>query len=506
MVESVRAASTEGKRHGWQFFGGHSFMPQKRRARETRKQMPSPFSTTRRRLIGVNLLVVAAILAIMSIAVYAFDTYTVDQQVNQQLHGSAMHESPDLLTKVHQSEVNDHDPLYNPTSPNVFTVTLNVQGQVVEDEDNVARYGLPDVAAARAVLSGQKPNSYVTTQRGAHDYRLYTMPIYDHGHIAYALQAGTSLDLRDQQLHALMVTLLLVGIGVLLLTGFSSAFLTGRALIPARLAFARQRQFAAAASHELRTPLALVRSQAELVAGEIRDVEERMGKPLTTQAGKASDAGEMGQGVSVAADVEEILTEVDYMNRMVNDLLVLARDERDHRGLAWERLNLRAVAAAAAEKVQLLAETHGLRLLTDETEGDATREPIYVMGDADRLRQLTFVLLENATCYTPPGGTIRVAVHMAPRPRLLGSHGAHALLSVSDTGGGIAADQIPYIFEPFYRATTSQGQKDESSGTGLGLAVASWIAHAHHGAISVKSEPGAGSTFMVTLPLATDQN
>lgn len=108
--------------------------------------------------------------------------------------------------------------------------------------------------------------------------------------------------------------------------------------------------------------------------------------------------------------------------------------------------------------------------------------------------------------YTPTGGNIRVAMRLEKRAHLLGDHRRHAYISVSDTGVGIAPEHLPHIFEPFYRVVSAARPLHENGtqhGTGLGLALAQWIVHAHGGAISVESTPGAGTTFNVALPLAS---
>jgi signal transduction histidine kinase len=122
--------------------------------------------------------------------------------------------------------------------------------------------------------------------------------------------------------------------------------------------------------------------------------------------------------------------------------------------------------------------------------GDLTQ--IEVVGDADRLKQLLFNLVDNACRYTPPGGTVTLA---------LGEQDGMAALSVRDTGPGIAPDDLPRIFERFYRA--DHARSGEAGGTGLGLAISRVIAEAHGGRIEVESTLGQGSTFTVRVPIAT---
>jgi signal transduction histidine kinase len=112
-----------------------------------------------------------------------------------------------------------------------------------------------------------------------------------------------------------------------------------------------------------------------------------------------------------------------------------------------------------------------------------------VQGDETRLRQLLLILLDNALKYTDEGGRVDVSVGHADR---------YARLVVADTGVGIPAKDLPYIFDRFYRVDGSRNH--ENGGTGLGLAIARWIVQAHHGSIKVDSEQGKGARFQVDLP------
>jgi two-component system, OmpR family, sensor histidine kinase CiaH len=307
--------------------------------------------------------------------------------------------------------------------------------------------------------------------------------------LAGALQAGMSLDASNEQIRSLLAALGLVGAVMLLLTAVASLYLTDRALVPVRLAFERQQQFSAGASHELRTPLAMLRSQVDLVTRRLQRATET-GRGLTPPDvwTLAEDVGEMGD-------------EADYMTRLVRDLLVLAQSAADAAGSMKDTVDLHAIVGEALAKVRPMAEQRGLRIAGPAEDAPSGRAPqVLVRGDADRLRQLTLILLENAIQYTPPGGSI-VARVATRRVRLgVGRHD-EALLAVRDTGAGIVARDLPRIFEPFYRATHRSSPGETHGGAGLGLALARWIARMHRGEIHVESRPGEGSIFTVRLPL-----
>ena len=224
-------------------------------------------------------------------------------------------------------------------------------------------------------------------------------------------------------------------------------------------AIGTQRRFLADASHELRTPIAAIRTNVEaLLRGADADPAER--DPA----------------------LRSIAREADRMGRLLADLLALARADAGQ-PLARERLALDAVMLDVYQQQRPLAGDVRLRI------GDF--EQVEVRGDPDRLKQLALNLVDNAVRYTPPGGTVTLEVLRA---------GDEALFRVLDNGVGIPAEDVPRIFDRFYRVDRNRAR--EAGGTGLGLAISRWIAEAHGGRIDVESTLGEGSTFTVVLPLA----
>lgn len=225
-------------------------------------------------------------------------------------------------------------------------------------------------------------------------------------------------------------------------------------------ALAQQVRFTADASHELRTPLAVILSQCELALAQTRSPEEYQ--------------------ETVAACHRA----AERMHRLVESLLQLARLDSGEGSLNCQPCDLSEVARECLEMVEPLAE---FRDISIRGEFHAAR----ILADRERLAQVLTNLLANAVNYNRSGGSIVLRVER---------DASDAVLTVADTGVGMAAKHLPHIFERFYRADPSRSR--EQGGSGLGLAISQQIIHAHGGTIQAASVEGEGTTFTVRLPLA----
>jgi heavy metal sensor kinase len=227
--------------------------------------------------------------------------------------------------------------------------------------------------------------------------------------------------------------------------------------------FRLQRRFIADASHELRTPLTAIRGNIDVLLRQ------------------ASTGAIDGTDLSDALD--DLRRESARMSRLIEDLLTLARTEAPPDNAARRGpMRLDGVVDDALRTAAGLATGQRLRLVAVE--------PIIIVAERDRITELLLILIDNAIRHTPPGGEITVSVERV---------GSEAQIAVSDTGEGIAPEDLPHVFERFYRAGTARDRA--TGGTGLGLAIAQSIARLHGGEIGVTSSRGAGATFTVTLPL-----
>ncbi len=229
--------------------------------------------------------------------------------------------------------------------------------------------------------------------------------------------------------------------------------------------FGALRRFTADASHELKTPLTVLRA----------DVERAM--QVST-----------GSGEQLVA-LEEALAETARMADLVDSLLTLARADEGRFEIHREPVELEPLVRDVAETAHILGEAQGIEISLPVIEA-AT-----VMGDRARLRQLLLNLITNAIKYTPAAGSVEISLSR----RVDG-----VTVSVRDSGIGISAADLPYVFERFWRADRARSRASERGGFGLGLAIAKWIAQAHGGTLSVTSRLGRGSTFTVLLPIAVE--
>jgi heavy metal sensor kinase len=225
-------------------------------------------------------------------------------------------------------------------------------------------------------------------------------------------------------------------------------------------AVTEMRQFSAALAHELRTPLAALRGEIELALRSVRP----------------GDA----QGLSLGSQLEEI----DKLNRLIDQILTMARAESGQIPLTFAPLDLPELGARVVGELEALAETRGIALRSEVPSA------IVIDGDAGWLQRLMLNLLDNALKFTSAGGRVTLRVS---RDR------DAARLEVADTGIGMSVDVLARLFEPFFRADPARSSTVD--GAGLGLSLVKWIVDAHQGRIAVASRQGEGSAFTVWLPL-----
>ena len=286
----------------------------------------------------------------------------------------------------------------------------------------------------------------------------------DEFHLRYLRQRGytttaiafTDTYLEYTSLHTLLKACSLVGCGALVVLFLCSYLLSGVVTKPVGAAWAQQEQFLSDASHELKTPLTVILSSAELL--------------------------EQSASPEQAVYVDNIRAEGRRMKALVEDMLTLFRAQKNASSPPDTVTDLSEAAVTAALRFEPVAFEAG-KPLEERITADIT-----VVGDADRLRRLISILLDNAVKYGAEGGHITLTLEKMDR---------QARLTVSNPGDPIPPEHLAHLFERFYRADASRGEK---SGFGLGLAIADTIAWEHKGALKVESD-AASTRFTFTMPL-----
>ena len=273
----------------------------------------------------------------------------------------------------------------------------------------------------------------------------------------YRKLAFVDMSMEQAVLRRLVRSYLLIALGAMLVLLGIAAAASRWVTRPVEKAWKQQRQFLSDASHELKTPLTVILSNAELLEG----------------AGLAEKPARWSGNIH---------TEAEQMHTLVEQMLTLARADNGVRPAAMEPLNLSDVATDCVLAFEPVAFEAG-KPLEERIAADIT-----VVGDADRLRRLISILLDNAVKYGAEGGHITLTLEKTDR---------QARLTVSNPGDPIPPEHLAHLFERFYRADASRGEK---SGFGLGLAIADTIAREHKGVLKAESD-AASTRFIFTMPL-----
>jgi signal transduction histidine kinase len=289
-------------------------------------------------------------------------------------------------------------------------------------------------------------------------FRLHTNRQEDWGY----LQLGRSFKEFDDYLSTVRLILFLGLPIVLVLVGVSSWWLAGLAMKPIYQSYQQIQQFTADAAHELRTPLAATLATVESARKEGLE-------PL---------------------EIQDILATIERQNRrlatLVNDLLLLSRFDRQPILQSYESCCLNDIVSDLVEELSALAIAADITL----SESILVNQSLYVKGNLEQLYRLVSNLMINGIQYTPAQGKVQITLSRLEN---------QGVITINDTGIGIALSEQKHIFDRFYRVDSARSRK--TGGSGLGLAIASAIVQAHQGSVQVQSELGKGSTFTIRLPI-----
>ncbi|MEC4803795.1 MAG: HAMP domain-containing sensor histidine kinase [Jaaginema sp. PMC 1079.18] len=441
------------------------------------------FRRLRRRLLLSYLGVILGVTGISAIAVYQMVAQSLYQQVDDRLLTVAQTGAKSLALVKHEYREHEEDGFEAEDDEPETEKQPNRNSSKYSRFLNIATVPLPNRALGVEWFDEQgklliregnlfPAGLFVPIQSRYGDYsqengnRSLIFPVFllesqNKRELAGYIRATESLQGIEQELSRLRWGLSLGGVLALFLAGIGGIMLTNQALRPIEQSFEQLRQFTADASHELRSPLTAIKAAVFLLQN--RDGEDRHNAIATIDSATAQ------------------------MKILVEDLLLLARLDRDRHTphLDWIDLPLDEILEDILNAITAPAQQKQIGIQAEIAPN------LTVKGQGALLKRVFVNLIENALHYTPKGGKITVRSYQSDR---------QAWVSIQDTGIGIAPEQLPHIFDRFWRGDKARDRR--KGGMGLGLAIAQSLAIAHNGQITVTSQPNIGSCFQVRLPLA----
>ena len=422
------------------------------------------FGQSRRKLTMLYSLVMIIFLVVLVSAMHRSMEWSISSEQARELYDTADNVADaQRYLNQHPELVIDDTVAYKSTNDRLFFYVLDADGRLL----NFARASYriePFILDAMSNWQASDGEAVVLAKLNSNGQKtkimMMTKSINDPGNNHQTVYVGKDVTALYNGLDKATTIMAILGLLALLIATVVGHILSGKAMIPLRAAYEKQRQFAADASHELRTPLAVVMASADLL-----ESDPSIKSPFLKQ---------------VIADVRD---EVKKMTKLVSDLLIVARSDNKALKLKPTKFDLGAVVAQTARLMQPLAEQKKITLVAEEMP----KNMIY--ADEQKIRQLILILVDNAVKYTLEGGCVTVHFCKAEKGKVA--------FAVADTGIGIAKEDQDKVFDRFYRVDKARSR--EMGGNGLGLAIAQEIVNMHRGNISLSSELGKGTTFVVTL-------
>jgi heavy metal sensor kinase len=413
-------------------------------------------------------------------------------------------EIQEILQKNSSHEIDDDDHLeredHELREAIRDSVVLSREGTVQWKGEGMGVVARLDPLLRSHVLEGKIMYETILQPQGP-PIRRVSFPITSQGKVEYILQTQTSLDLVDETLHWLIITLGTATIGIFVFGWVGSNWIARMALSPVetlgqtatnvsaqsldtrvflKAPYEEFQQLATSFNNMLERLQGVFESQTRFIG----DAAHELKTPLTAMKGNLEVGLQRDRSTEEYRDVlSTTLGQVEHLTRLVKSLLTLTQFSGEHPPIDRKPVLLEPLLKELVSELSVLAEEKGC-LFTARIQ-----EVPKILGDAGQLKQLVINLLDNAIRHTSQGESVTVTLQSSENT---------VLLTVEDTGSGIGTEHLPHIFTRFYRADRARDR--ESGGTGLGLAIAKEIVLAHHGTINVRSEVGKGSVFTVSLP------
>ncbi|MBL0385255.1 HAMP domain-containing histidine kinase [Tumebacillus sp. ITR2] len=428
------------------------------------------FKKTKLRLVLLNTLVFFLLLTAFSTTLYLYTKERLYSQTDHNLQDNAQH----FLNDASHGQL-DRRPLDQgrEAERRVVYVLWDDKGNAAlqmpegalfqEDMEKLSPDPDHDGDPKKPPGKGQ-PGQFHTVSIGGNDYRVYNVPVQmkmANGTSIQTLQLLTGLQQSQEMMTSMLWVIIVAGAVCALVAVGAGVYLATRALRPIQQAWNKQQEFVADASHELRTPLTVMKTSLERLFRHPDNTIEQ-------------------ESVGISDAIEE----TNRMSKLVSQLLTLARSDSNELEILRQPMRVDELVGRMVERFREFA------MLKDiEIHSSLDELPVEILGDEERLQQLLVILLDNALKYTEESGRVHVTCRKTAN---------HVQIEVTDTGIGISAEDLPRIFDRFFRGDKMRARTHP--GTGLGLSIAQWIVEAHGGKIRAESVPGQGTTISVRLP------
>ena len=422
------------------------------------------FGQGRRRLTLFYSAIMAVFLVLLIFVVHKTMEWSITSEQARELMDTASNVAEGQIYLNHHPDISLDDATYKSTNDRLFFYVFDEDGRLL----NFARASFRiepfildlvrnwDGQEGEVSVFGRKNDAGQITTR----VMMTAKTIRDEDGTLQTIYVGKDVTAMYNGMQKSTYAMGVLGVVALIIATAAGHFLSGRAMVPLKEAYEKQRQFAADASHELRTPLAVVMASADLLEND-----PSITSPFLKQV------------------IEDVRDEVKKMTKLVSDLLLVARSDNKALKLKPTKFDAAELLGQTARVMQPLAEKKHITIDTAELEKHE------IQADEQKIKQLMLILVDNAVKYTPDGGRVTVGFEKAPQGRVR--------FYVQDTGIGISEEDQKRIFDRFYRVDKARSR--EMGGNGLGLSIAQEIVNLHQGTIDVQSAPGEGTRFIVEL-------
>lgn len=408
----------------------------------------------KKKFVFINMILIIIILSFTFGAVYISTSNRLTRESNDMLQKTIEQENEIHKNQIDISDSNTDAP---PPTPQMFSFAIQIDKN--NNLSDVFYNNIDELDTDKLMtLVNSALNDSNTT--GLIENRNFRFLKHDN-------EKGTKIAFTDRSLEintlkSLLKTFILVGIGSLIAFFVVSLYLANWAVKPIKKSWEQQRQFVADASHELKTPLTVILANADIILSHKEDT-------ITNQI----------------KWINYIKTEGERMTTLVNDLLFLAKTDANKNEVIFSKLNFSDIIWNCVLPFESVAFEEE-KIIDSEITPD-----IFITGDGNRLKQLIFILIDNAIKYSNEKSTINVNLTKTQDK---------VYFSVNNTGKTIPKEKISHLFERFYRVDESRARQKD--GYGLGLSIAKTIVESHHGKIDAASSEFEGTTFTVSFPLS----